>query len=705
MTFSACSKDAAEGAGTTARVTMKITTGSDLVNEPETRTYYDELSSNVQWHAENEALKVLQIVDGALNPAIPVTTDTGYTLAGRAATFSVSLPVVAADEYVYTAVYPAVNYVAADNDDPSNFKIVLPARQTPAAASFDPNADLMIAKPVPFATQPTQMAFQFHRVAALAKMTLSGITAGEAIAAVEFSTRKTIAGGCYADMTLGVVNTYGYSGQAFDTIELDMLGAVATGADDIWFTVLPCELPEGDTFSVKVTTDKATYYKTVVIPADRDLNFISAGLSTFSVSDLTRAEKGKLLAPANLAAARGFSTLDISWEAVAGATGYAVSLNGGSPETVTDNAYTATGLAGDTAYDISVVALAATEAGNSEPATLQASTLYFKVISSTTSSVIVEWERAGLESQYTVNITDPETSASRTFTYNWSSTKGWGDANIEVPLRFTFHHISADFPAGKLVAGKQYELKVKAGTEADAAAWSQPIAGSVKAHNAAPGEIFYENFDNLPGSDPVMQATGTKSSVKVEMLSNIFSSQKAYGWYDGAGAMNLAGGSFGADVQLAMFKDDGWKIGTLGSGITHNAFNGCFRLSGDNANQSYIQTPAMSALTQASDVTVSFKTATHVFYQTGTPGAPGVTFKGNWRRDQFDAMELYVVHEDGTKEKVGATISVGDAGSEFAWKSHSIVIPGLLPTDKLMFTSVASSKSRYYIDEISVVKN
>ena len=44
-------------------------------------------------------------------------------------------------------------------------------------------------------------------------------------------------------------------------------------------------------------------------------------------------------------------------------------------------------------------------------------------------------------------------------------------------------------------------------------------------------------------------------------------------------------------------------------------------------------------------------------------------------------------------------------GSELAWKSHSVAIEGLLPTDKLMFTSVGAKKSRYYIDEISVVKN
>lgn len=416
------------------------------------------------------------------------------------------------------------------------------------------------------------------------------------------------------------------------------------------------------------------------------------------------ATQGKLDTPANLSSERGFSTVGLKWDAVSGATGYKVSYDNTS-QTVTDNACTVSGLTAGRSYTFSVVALAALEADNSDAATLQASTLYVKVVAATTSSIILEWEQAGTATEYTVSITDPSTSASQSYTYDWSATKGWGDPRMAVPLRFAFHQVSDDFAAGGLKAGTNYQLKVKTGTETAEAAWSLPVEGSVRAHNAVTGEIFYEDFDNMPGSDAVMLASGVKSTAKVESLSDMFRSLKAYGWYDGVGAMNLAGNSFSADVQRAMFRLPGWEIGSLGSSITHNAYNGCFRLGGDNKNQSYIMTPAMSGLSQATDVTVSFKTAVHVFWQTGTPGAPAVSFNGNWRRDQFESMELYVVHEDGTKEKVGGTIPVGTEGSELAWKSHSITVSGLLPTDKLMFTSVDSTKSRYYIDEISVVKH
>lgn len=176
-------------------------------------------------------------------------------------------------------------------------------------------------------------------------------------------------------------------------------------------------------------------------------------------------------------------------------------------------------------------------------------------------------------------------------------------------------------------------------------------------------------------------------------------------WSAGGGAMNAGSGTYGDPYRLMFFKDDGWETGALvtGNGV-HNAFCGSFRLGGDNANQSYVQTPAMSGLTAAANVTVTFKTAVNVWTAASTT-APAVVFKAGWCRDQFESMELYVVHDDGTKVKVGDTIAVGDAGNELAWKSHSVVIEGLLPTDKLMFTSVGAKKSRYYLDEISVVKN
>lgn len=417
------------------------------------------------------------------------------------------------------------------------------------------------------------------------------------------------------------------------------------------------------------------------------------------------ASQGKLDAPANLKAEPGFSTVALTWDAVSGATGYSVTVDNGTPQTVTDNAFTATGLTAGTSHDFSVVALAALAADNSDAATLQSKTLYVRIAAVTTSSIILEWEQAGDVSQYTVAIEEEgDPSRSARFTYDWSKASGYGS----IPLRFAFNYVGTEWASAALSPSASYRLRVKAGAADSDSAWSNDITGTVARRTAPAGEVFYEDFDRFMGGDAVMTAVGVKSAKKVTSeagLSTMLTEFTYTDWSAGGGAMNAGSGTYGDPYRLMFFKDDGWETGALvtGNGV-HNAFCGSFRLGGDNANQSYIQTPAMSGLTAAANVTVTFKTAVNVWTAASTT-APAVVFKAGWCRDQFESMELYVVHDDGTKVKVGDTIAVGDAGNELAWKSHSVVIEGLLPTDKLMFTSVGAKKSRYYLDEISVVKN
>lgn len=411
------------------------------------------------------------------------------------------------------------------------------------------------------------------------------------------------------------------------------------------------------------------------------------------------ASQGKLDAPANLKAEPGFSTVALTWDAVSGATGYSVTVDNGTPQTVTDNAFTATGLTAGTSHDFSVVALAALAADNSDAATLQSKTLYVRIAAVTTSSIILEWEQAGDVSQYTVAIEEEgDPSRSARFTYDWSKASGYGS----IPLRFAFNYVGTEWASAALSPSASYRLRVKAGAADSDSAWSNDITGTVARRTAPAGEVFYEDFDRFMGGDAVMTAVGVKSAKKVTSeagLSTMLTEFTYTDWSAGGGAMNAGSGTYGDPYRLMFFKDDGWETGALvtGNGV-HNAFCGSFRLGGDNANQSYVQTPAMSGLTAAANVTVTFKTAVNVWTAASTT-APAVVFKAGWCRDQFESMELYVVHDDGTKVKVG------DAGNELAWKSHSVVIEGLLPTDKLMFTSVGAKKSRYYLDEISVVKN
>lgn len=513
----------------------------------------------------------------------------------------------------------------------------------------------------------------------------------EAVEGAEFGSNNVVSkkGTAFVSKTVDISSAVG----RFETYTVTLEGL--TPASRIAFSSNPAQAGANKTRflldDIVVTCEGETHLEQLAAPANVKFD--------------AEASQGKLDAPANLKAEPGFSTVALTWDAVSGATGYSVTVDNGTPQTVTDNAFTATGLTAGTSHDFSVVALAALAADNSDAATLQSKTLYVRIAAVTTSSIILEWEQAGDVSQYTVAIEEEgDPSRSARFTYDWSKASGYGS----IPLRFAFNYVGTEWASAALSPSASYRLRVKAGAADSDSAWSNDITGTVARRTAPAGEVFYEDFDRFMGGDAVMTAVGVKSAKKVTSeagLSTMLTEFTYTDWSAGGGAMNAGSGTYGDPYRLMFFKDDGWETGALvtGNGV-HNAFCGSFRLGGDNANQSYIQTPAMSGLTAAANVTVTFKTAVNVWTAASTT-APAVVFKAGWCRDQFESMELYVVHGDGTKVKVCDTIAVGDAGSELAWKSHSVAIEGLLPTDKLMFTSVGAKKSRYYIDEISVVKN
>ena len=202
----------------------------------------------------------------------------------------------------------------------------------------------------------------------------------------------------------------------------------------------------------------------------------------------------------------------LTWDAVSGATGYSVTVDNGTPQTVTDNAFTATGLTAGTSHDFSVVALAALAADNSDAATLQSKTLYVRIAAVTTSSIILEWEQAGDVSQYTVAIEEEgDPSRSARFTYDWSKASGYGS----IPLRFAFNYVGTEWASAALSPSASYRLRVKAGAADSDSAWSNDITGTVARRTAPAGEVFYEDFDRFMGGDAVMTAVGVKSAKKV----------------------------------------------------------------------------------------------------------------------------------------------------------------------------------------------
>ena len=290
MAFTSCSKDEISDSSIEAqKVTFTVTSGSDLETAPASRTEFDEETGQMNWSADGEALEVIQILGSEISHA----TTEAYTIENRMARFQVSFNALTGSEpydLTYSAIYPAANYSDNTNDH-TKFRIKLPAAQTPTETGFDPNADLLLAKPETRTVQPVEgeeLNFRFKRVAAIAKMTLKGIPAGEKLAKVELTASQPMAGYSRTNLKTDEIYDIGYYKEQMMTLTLN--DRETTGEDVIWFTSLPCVFGEGDSFTVKAYTDKATYEKTVSFSAPEAFKFVSGGLTRFGITGMTRTE-------------------------------------------------------------------------------------------------------------------------------------------------------------------------------------------------------------------------------------------------------------------------------------------------------------------------------------------------------------------------------------------------------------------------------
>lgn len=281
MGFTACQENIEEATRPIepAEVEMTITANMD-----DTRTWIDEANSKVQW-SEDDQLKVIE------NSANYRTTKS-TTIENGKAKFTVAF---AADEtsteFTYNAVYPAtaVNEDDTDNINNAKIKVIVKSAQNPTATSFDPAADILISKQITTDAQPTELNMQFKRLVAMGKLTLKGLPESSTISQVAFTAgaEDILAGRNYVDGTTGTVTEYGYYGET-NAITLSYPTPITTR--DIYFCSNPFAMEAGETFTVKVICNDATYTRSVTIPAGRALNFTEGNLSTLTV-DMSSATK------------------------------------------------------------------------------------------------------------------------------------------------------------------------------------------------------------------------------------------------------------------------------------------------------------------------------------------------------------------------------------------------------------------------------
>lgn len=270
MGFTACQKEIQEeipvNEGT---VQVTFVSGS-----PETKTTVDTSGDTpvFAWD-ENETFAVLEQTD-ALAAATSVTYEKVDGKANITATFDAN---AGKESYDYVTIYPASGYVSATVLD--KVTLSLPAVQTMAEGSYDPDADLMVSEVVTTTAQPAEAQMvRFTRMAAVVKMSLKNLALaeGDEVEQVVFTADgKTLAGTITADLA---------APNGFAAAEGSSSVTVNTSSTDVYFTVLPTTLEAGDAYTVAVITNKNLYIKQGTIPADNSLVFEKGMVTRFNVN-------------------------------------------------------------------------------------------------------------------------------------------------------------------------------------------------------------------------------------------------------------------------------------------------------------------------------------------------------------------------------------------------------------------------------------
>ena len=263
FSFSSCSKNEVDNPDLQETFTHTVTIKLDA---PETRTEIVEGAdeASFKW-SESDAGRFVVKENETAGTDITLTSNDDYVTATLGATFKTET----ASEYVYSA------FLAINKTNGGLPKI--PATQNPTPTSYDPDADILVAKPLTFSATQDELSMQFYRPVVINKMTLKGLTAGETVSTVEISGDENIVGYYTIDS-----NTW--SGQS-NGITVNVNRNVPDGGElVIYFVSMPVE---GVTLTVTATTSDNIYSKTFT----KTISFVENEVTVFGVNNLTKTGK------------------------------------------------------------------------------------------------------------------------------------------------------------------------------------------------------------------------------------------------------------------------------------------------------------------------------------------------------------------------------------------------------------------------------
>ena len=265
MALSSCVKGP-EAVPATADNTVFFTAGPVA-----TRTAFTDpegTSYPTVWTGNDQKVKIM------LNMCSNTDADVVPSSDGKTAYFTASFRDTTT--YTFFALSPASAWLSSTEriSDELVYRlgVTVPSAQTPSVKSVDEAAQILVAQSATTTECPAKVSFQFKHWTAYGKMALSNLALdGAAIEAVDLTAEEPWAGRWYYRFKDGssVVNS------GTNTITVN-----TTSTSDIWFACAPVDL-SGKKLTVTVKTDKGTFTKELVMPADR--KFESGQVACFTV--------------------------------------------------------------------------------------------------------------------------------------------------------------------------------------------------------------------------------------------------------------------------------------------------------------------------------------------------------------------------------------------------------------------------------------
>lgn len=220
-------------------------TKTTILNDLRSTTWDNTPASMLHvWENDNEASYILS--DNNEDGIIDALTDG-------------ALDVVA--EFTTPRPSSAVYYSLVANQVKSKELVTLPSDQNPCASSFDPKADILVAKPQAVAEVPEtpELLMPYARPVSVGLFTLKGLEAGEKINKVVIKTDCNLAGDIKLSYTTGGASSTCLEEGAVKELTLNYTAnnnVPVSGEFPVFFTAFPATI---STLEITVETDKHKY--------------------------------------------------------------------------------------------------------------------------------------------------------------------------------------------------------------------------------------------------------------------------------------------------------------------------------------------------------------------------------------------------------------------------------------------------------------